>query len=102
MINQTALKLKSISGKLSAPKPQRYGVVQKIVGMTIEATGLNAALGSICLIVNSDGYRSQAQVVGFSEDAILMMSFSGPIGIEPEAKVYVRNSSDVFNRGDSP
>ena len=101
MINQTALKLKSISGKLSAPKPQRYGVVQKIVGMTIEATGLNAALGSICLIVNSDGYRSQAQVVGFSEDAILMMSFSGPIGIEPEAKVYVRNSSDVAMVGNS-
>ena len=101
MINQTALKLKSISGKLSAPKPQRYGVVQKIVGMTIEATGLNAALGSICLIVNSDGYRCQAQVVGFSEDAILMMSFSGPIGIEPEAKVYVRNSSDVAMVGNS-
>ena len=101
MINQTALKLKSISGKLSAPEPQRYGVVQKIVGMTIEATGLNAALGSICLIENSDGYRSQAQIVGFSEDAVLMMSFSGPIGIEPEAKVYVRNSSDVAMVGNS-
>ena len=39
--------------------------------------------------------------MGFSEDAILMMSFSGPIGIEPEAKVYVRNSSDVAMVGNS-
>ncbi|MEC8299262.1 MAG: FliI/YscN family ATPase, partial [Pseudomonadota bacterium] len=37
----------------------------------------------------------------FSEDAILMMSFSGPLGIEPEAKVYVRNSSDVAMVGNS-
>ncbi|MBT08689.1 MAG: flagellum-specific ATP synthase FliI, partial [Gammaproteobacteria bacterium] len=84
MINRAAHKLKSIAGKLTVPEPQRYGVVQKIVGMTIEAIGLNAPLGSICLIENSDGHRSQAQIVGFSEDAILMMSFSGPIGIEPE------------------
>ena len=101
MINRAAHKLKAIAGKLTAPEPQRYGVVQKIVGMTIEAIGLNAPLGSICLIENSDGNRSQAQIVGFSEDAILMMSFSGPIGIEPEAKVYVRNSSDVALVGNS-
>ena len=101
MINRAAHKLKSIAGKLTVPEPQRYGVVQKIVGMTIEAIGLNAPLGSICLIENSDGNRSQAQIVGFSEDAILMMSFSGPIGIEPEAKVYVRNSSDVALVGNS-
>ena len=101
MINRAAHTLKSIAGKLTAPEPQRYGVVQKIVGMTIEAIGLNAPLGSICLIENSDGNRSQAQIVGFSEDAILMMSFTGPLGIEPEAKVYVRNSSDVALVGNS-
>ena len=101
MINRAAHKLKSIAGKLTVPEPQRYGVVQKIVGMTIEAIGLNAPLGSICLIENSDGNRSQAQIVGFSEDAILMMSFTGPLGIEPEAKVYVRNSSDVALVGNS-
>ena len=89
MINQAAHKLKFVAETLTVPEPQRYGVVQKIVGMTIEATGLNAPLGSICLIENSDGSQSQAQIVGFSEDAILMMSFSGPTGIEPEAKVYV-------------
>ncbi|MEC8298880.1 MAG: hypothetical protein VXZ77_00630, partial [Pseudomonadota bacterium] len=89
MINRATRKLKLIASRLTVPEPQRYGVVQKIVGMTIEATGLNAPLGSICLIENSDGHRSQAQIVGFSEDAILMMSFSGPLGIEPEAKVYV-------------
>ena len=101
MINQTAHKLKFVADKLTIPEPQRYGVVQKIVGMTIEATGLNAPLGSICLIENSDGSRSQAQIVGFSEDAILMMSFSGPTGIEPEAKVYIRNSSDIAMVGNS-
>ena len=101
MINQAVHKLKFVSKALGVPEPQRYGVVQKIVGMTIEATGLNAPLGSICLIENSDGSRSQAQIVGFSEDAILMMSFSGPTGIESEAKVYVRNSSDVAMVGNS-
>ena len=101
MINQAVHKLKFVSKALSVPESQRYGVVQKIVGMTIEATGLNAPLGSICFIENSDGTRSQAQIVGFSEDAILMMSFSGPTGIEPAAKVYVRNSSDVAMVGNS-
>mgnify|MGYP001161069347 FL=1 len=101
MINQAVHKLKLVSKALTVPEPQRYGVVQKIVGMTIEATGLNAPLGSICLIENSDGSRAQAQIVGFSEDAILMMSFSGPTGIEPAAKVYVRNSSDVAMVGNS-
>ena len=95
MIDQVVNTLKFVAGTLTVPEPQRYGVVQKIVGMTIEATGLNAPLGSICLIENSDGSRSQAQIVGFSEDAILMMSFSGPTGIEPDAKVYIRNSSDM-------
>ena len=48
-----------------------------------------------------DGIARKAQIVGFSEDAILMMSFTGQIGIEPEAKVYVRNSSDVALVGNS-
>ena len=63
MIDQAVHKLKLVSKALTVPEPQRYGVVQKIVGMTIEATGLNAPLGSICLIENSDGSRAQAQIV---------------------------------------
>ena len=44
MINRATRKLKLIASRLTVPEPQRYGVVQKIVGMTIEATGLNARL----------------------------------------------------------
>ena len=82
--------------KLSVEYPSNvpFGTVSRIVGMTIEAKGLTAALGSICVIQSSTGIESEAQVVGFREDVILLMPFEGTEGLDSGARVRLRNQSD--------
>ena len=82
--------------KLSVEYPSNvpFGTVSRIVGMTIEAKGLTAALGSICVIQSSTGMESEAQVVGFREDVILLMPFEGTEGLDSGARVRLRNQSD--------
>ena len=62
--------------RLQAPEPRTYGLLTRIVGLTIEARGLTATVGAICRILKSgqrDGLdpsdRSQyvdAQVVALA------------------------------------
>ncbi|MBA57604.1 MAG: flagellum-specific ATP synthase FliI [Gammaproteobacteria bacterium] len=101
MFDRSLSRIKSFTHSLKSVDPERYGIVNRIVGMTIEAIGLNAPLGSICVIENADRSRTEAQIVGFTEEAVLMMSFSGTTGIEPEARVYISNPSDVAMVGEN-
>ena len=70
----------------------RYtGKIENIVGMSIEASGGNAAVGDICQIYNSaTGSQVMAQVVGFKNDRILLMPYSDMSGIS--AGNFVRNT----------
>ena len=86
-------------GSLESPAAIPFGSVSKIVGMTIEATGLMVSLGTICLIETSSGLEVEAQVVGFKEDAILLMPFEGTQGMESGARVRQKNQSDVATVG---
>jgi flagellum-specific ATP synthase len=56
--------------------PVAYGKVQSIVGLLVEAGGLDAAVGELCYIYEDDrptGRRIKAEVVGVrSETAVLM------------------------------
>ena len=49
--------------------PVAEGVLTRVVGMTLEATGFAAALGQRCLIRLSASRAVQAEVVGFASDA---------------------------------
>ena len=63
-----------VTDRLQAPEPRTYGLLTRIVGLTIEARGLTATVGAICRILKSGqrdvldpSDRSQyvdAQVVG--------------------------------------
>ena len=44
------------------------GRLTRVVGMTLEAVGLNVSLGQQCELVISDSKRIDAEVVGFSGD----------------------------------
>ena len=68
-------RLGAMTGILESPSRVAFGTVSRIVGMTIEAKGLMVSLGTICLIETSSGLEIEAQVVGFKEDAILLMPF---------------------------
>lgn len=67
------------------------GRIENIVGMSIEASGGNAAVGDICRIYNGDtGDQITAEVVGFKNDRILLMPYSDMSGIS--AGNFVRNT----------
>ena len=41
----------SIVTQLKPPRSRRYGTLTRIVGLTLEAKGVSAAVGSICRIL---------------------------------------------------
>ena len=64
---------------------RRMGKIEKIVGMTIEASGPHCNVGDICRIYlkgESDKYIF-AEVTGFSENKIILMPYSDIEGIGP-------------------
>jgi flagellum-specific ATP synthase len=63
------------------------GVLNRMVGMTLEATGCRAAVGARCVLIDQHGSEAEAEVVGFSGDALLLMP-TGPLhGMMPGARV---------------
>ncbi len=64
------------------------GRVEKIIGLIVEATGLNVSLGSICSITDSHGDESiHAEVVGFRGGTALLMSYGSMEGLARGQKV---------------
>ena len=54
-------------------QPVVEGRLLRMVGLTLEAEGLRAALGSRCLVINDDSYHPvqvEAEVMGFSAGKI--------------------------------
>lgn len=63
------------------------GVLSRMVGITLEARGCEAAVGGRCLVVDHDGHRVQAEVVGFSHGSLLLMPTDAMHGMRPGARV---------------
>ncbi len=59
----------------------RMGKIEKIVGMTVEATGPSSNIGDVCQITLSDGREVFAEVVGFKESRVLLMPYEDTEGI---------------------
>lgn len=57
------------------------GSVQSISGLTIEASELALALGSMCKISGMGGRTSFAEVIGFQSERTLLMPLSAPTGV---------------------
>lgn len=67
--------------------PVAEGMLTRVVGMTIEAVGFDAALGQRCLIRQANGRRLQAEVVGFSGDRVYLMPAEKVSGLRPGLRV---------------
>lgn len=63
------------------------GKLKRIVGMKLEAAGFTAPVGSSCIIKVDETRSVLAEVVGFSEDTIFLMSAENTLGITPGAEV---------------
>ncbi len=59
------------------------GRVVQVVGLTIEATGLDCQIGEVCEIQSSMSGKLMAEVVGFREQRILLMPLGEMQGIQP-------------------
>ena len=63
------------------------GTLTRVVGMTLEATGLNCALGQRCLIRAPGVPPVQAEVVGFNGERVFLMPAARVTGLRPGLRV---------------
>jgi flagellum-specific ATP synthase len=63
------------------------GRLTRVSGLVMEAVGIKAPVGSVCVISLSDGHTVDAEVVGFSGDHLLLMPSTDVYGVQPGARV---------------
>lgn len=67
--------------------PQAQGRLTRLVGMTLEAVGLNVSIGHQCEVITADGRQIEAEVVGFAQEKIYLMPIQHVDGVKPGAIV---------------
>jgi len=63
------------------------GKLTRMVGLTLEAVGCQAAIGDRCVIESTHGSPIEAEVVGFHDDRLYLMPIGELQGLGPNAKV---------------
>lgn len=63
------------------------GKVKKVVGLTIEVEGIQAFVGEVCKINVSGNKTVLAEVVGFKDNAVLLMPLGELVGVAPGSPV---------------
>ncbi|GAA0085600.1 flagellar protein export ATPase FliI [Clostridium sp. CTA-7] len=63
------------------------GTVKQVIGLTIEVQGVKAFVGELCTVYNQENQPIKCEVVGFREDAVLLMPLGELIGISPGCRV---------------
>jgi flagellum-specific ATP synthase len=81
------------------PPPAVEGSLTRMVGLTLEATGCQAAVGDICDLLSADGSRVEAEVVGFSGERLFLMPTSELHGLAPSARVIPRQRAGIVRIG---
>jgi len=84
---QMLARVSRLPAKVRREKPALEGRLTRIVGLTIEAVGCQASVGSRCQIVTPSGDVAEAEVVGFEEGRHYLMPLDSLRGIEPGARV---------------
>lgn len=63
------------------------GKITRMVGLTLEAVGCQAAIGDRCLVESPHGRPVEAEVVGFANDRTYLMPSGDIRGLVPSARV---------------
>jgi flagellum-specific ATP synthase len=70
------------------PRFVGYGRVTRVVGLVIEAVGIDVGLGELCRVTSLTDQRSiLAEVVGFHERGVLLMPLGEMEGLHPGSSV---------------
>jgi flagellum-specific ATP synthase len=72
------------------PPPPVEGQLTRMVGLTLEALGCQAAVGERCEVMVAGGASLEAEVVGFAGDRLYLMPTGDMQGIRPGARVLPR------------
>lgn len=78
-----------------APPPPVEGVLTRMIGLTLEAAGCQAAVGDRCDILATDGASIEAEVVGFSGDRLYLIPTGDIHGLKPNARVIPRVGAET-------
>ena len=74
--------------RLADPPPLVVeGKLSRMVGLTLEAVGCQAAIGDRCTVANRNGTDVDAEVVGFAGDRLFLMPTGIARGLAPNARV---------------
>ncbi len=74
------------------PRPSVDGVLTRMVGLTLEAVGCQAAIGARCQVVAPGNRPIETEVVGFAGDKLFLMPTSEIHGLVPNARVIPSDS----------
>lgn len=80
-------------------EPVVTGHLTRMVGMTMEAVGLNVSLGSRCEVVMPHGHSIEAEVVGFADGVSYLMPTDNATGLQPGALVRPVDSDNAVPVG---
>lgn len=72
---------------ITVPQAPLEGRLVRVVGLTFEATGCSAPVGSLCAIDTGGGTSINAEVVGFSGKTLFLMPAGDVAGVSPGARV---------------
>lgn len=78
----------------------KIGMVRKVTGLIIESEGPEVCIGQVCSIFSERHKQTvEAQVVGFRENVVLLMSLQSVNLIHPGCKVTSRKNSNFVPYG---
>lgn len=81
-------RISALCEKASVKIPMQIeGKLTRMVGLTLEAVGCQAAIGGLCSIVTPQGVTAKAEVVGFAGDKLYLMPTEDIHGLVPDARV---------------
>jgi len=69
-------------------QPRVAGKLVRMVGLTLEAIGLNVRVGDRCMVERNHGGDIEAEVVGFDGQRIFLMPIEQMDGLRPGARVW--------------
>jgi flagellum-specific ATP synthase len=75
------------------------GQLHRMVGLTLEAVGCQAAVGDRCEVIATSGEPVEAEVVGFAGDRLYLMPTGDFHGVMPSARVIPRPGAGFVRVG---
>ena len=96
---RVADRFSGFSSNLDEVNVEATGRLIRLSGARLEVGGLNAGIGSRCLIASGNSRLVGAEVVGFEGDRLILAAEDSVNGLRPGAKVTLVGNSDQVQLG---